>query len=193
MTDHPSEGSGTSGAPDPAAPFRALTDDEARRHPEAYAAIVGQRAVGMTDLYRLLMHAPDVAVGWCGLGVAIRQQTSLDDALRELVICLVAHRTGSAYELAAHEPIARRAGVTDDALAALPDWTAAPELYTDAQQRAFRIVACVLEARFEPDVMRAARELFDDSAVLEIAATAAYYLSISALIQGIGFDGGNAG
>lgn len=190
MSNDPSGGDEAS---DLGAPFRALTDEEARGHPEAYAAIVGQRAVGMTDLYRLLMHAPDVAVGWCGLGVAIRQRTSLDDALREMIICSVAHRTGSAYELDAHEPIARRAGVSDESLAALPDWSATPELFSDEQRRALRLVDCVLEARFDAEVMRAARERFDDSAVLEIAATAAYYLSISSLIQGIGFDGGNAG
>ncbi|RYP63772.1 hypothetical protein DL771_009133 [Monosporascus sp. 5C6A] len=65
-----------------------------------------------------LLHAPPVADGWNALLGAVRERTTLDAGLRELLICRVAVCNGAWYEWASHAPLARAAGVPEAALAA---------------------------------------------------------------------------
>ena len=88
---------------------------------EAEAAIVSRietrrapRPLQPLDL--ALLHAPPVADGWNGFLGAVRERTSLDAGLRELLICRVAVCNRAWYEWAHHAPLAARAGVREDAL-----------------------------------------------------------------------------
>ena len=70
-------------------------------------------AATLRPLDELLLLSPPLAEGWSVLLSAIRGQLDLDPALRELVILRIAVLNGADYEWQAHEPVARRCGVTD--------------------------------------------------------------------------------
>ena len=53
--------------------------------------IISERG-SILHLYQMLLHSPPVAQGWLGYLTAIRQQSTLSGALRELVIIKAMHR-----------------------------------------------------------------------------------------------------
>ncbi|RYP53748.1 hypothetical protein DL768_001348 [Monosporascus sp. mg162] len=65
-----------------------------------------------------LLHAPPVADGWNSFLGSVRQRTTLEPGLRELLICRVAVCNGAWYEWAHHAPLALAAGVSGEAMAA---------------------------------------------------------------------------
>jgi AhpD family alkylhydroperoxidase len=134
-----------------------------------------RRGGRLSTLDRLLLHSPPVAEGWNALLGALRTGTTLPDDLRELVILRVAVLNDAAFEWTAHEPIARRAGLTDGQLRALrspvdePVWSpaqAAVLAFTDASTRAVAV----------PDaVFAAVQEHLDRRQVVELCALVAGY------------------
>ncbi|MGY1669754.1 carboxymuconolactone decarboxylase family protein [Geodermatophilus sp. SYSU D00710] len=131
----------------------------------------------LTDLDRLLLHSPPVAEGWNALVGALRGGTTLAADLRELVVLRVAVLAGAGFPWAAHEPIARRAGLTDGQLEALraedaaggPGWTpvqAAVLAFTDASARTVTVPGAVFDA---------VRAHLDDRQVVELAVLVGAY------------------
>ena len=147
----------------------------------AAEAIRVRRGGELSALDRLLLHSPPVAEGWNALLGALRGSTTLPADLRELVVLRVAVLSGAAFEWAAHEPIGRRAGLTDlhlrvlradDALAE-PVWSpvqAAVLAFTDASARAVAV----------PDpVFAAVREHLDDRQVVELTVLVGGYAMVA--------------
>lgn len=73
----------------------------------------------VSPLYQALLHSPPVAAGWEALLGAVRHDTLVAPDLRELVILRVAVLNGAAFEFDVHAPIAARAGVSAEKLAAV--------------------------------------------------------------------------
>ncbi|SHF83097.1 carboxymuconolactone decarboxylase family protein [Geodermatophilus nigrescens] len=148
-----------------------------------------RRGGTLTVLDRLLLHSPPVAEGWNALLGALRGGSTLPADLRELVVLRVAVLTGAEFEWTAHEPIGRRAGLTDRHLRRLraaeptadpaaepadgPVWTpaqAAVLAFTDASARAVDV----------PDaVFAAVREHLDDRQVVELTVLVGGYCMVS--------------
>lgn len=69
--------------------------------------------------YQVLLHTPGLARPAAELGHQIRYEGGLTGHDRELAILTAAVATGCAFEWESHAPLARRAGVRAEALAAL--------------------------------------------------------------------------
>ena len=143
--------------------------------------IRARRGGELSDLDRLLLHSPPVAEGWNALLGALRSGTTLPPDLRELVVLRVAVLNDAAFEWTAHEPIARRAGLSDGQLAALRQadggepggWTpvqAAVLAFTDASTRGVAV---------PDDVFAGVRALLDDRQVVELAVLVGGYAMVS--------------
>ena len=141
----------------------------------------------VSTLYRTLLHSGVVAAGWCELGTAIRWRTSLDDRLRELVTCQTARLTRASYEWRAHVQLAEAAGVTSDQLRSLPDFENESS-FSARDRAALRFATAVVNAEVDDDLFAATSEHFDRRGILEIAATASYYVAISRLLDACGVE-----
>ncbi|WP_033290207.1 carboxymuconolactone decarboxylase family protein [Amycolatopsis jejuensis] len=141
---------------------------------------IRQRRGGrLTPLDTMLLHSPAFADGWNSLLGAIRGASTLSADVRELAILRVAELNGAAYEWAAHEPVAREAGMTAEQIAALradgdPAVLAGPHraalAYTDAMTREVAV----------PDlVFKALQEHFADQQIVELTTTIAAYNMVS--------------
>lgn len=64
-------------------------------------------------------------------GAALRFKGTLPDAVRELVICVVAREVGNQFEWQTHAPLAVKAGVAEEAVAAIGDGRRARGLPAD--------------------------------------------------------------
>jgi 4-carboxymuconolactone decarboxylase len=146
------------------------------------AARIRERRGGeLRPLDRMLLHSPPLADGWNSLLGAIRERSSLPDDVRELVILRVAALNDAQYEWAAHEPVARAAGLGDEVLTALRD--DAPAGLTGAQTAALAYTdAMTREVRVSDPVFAALRAHFDDRQVLELTVTAGAYNLVSRVL-----------
>lgn len=138
-----------------------------------------RRGGHLTPLDRMLLHSPPVADGWNSLLGAIRTRSILEDDLRELAILRVAALNRADYEWTAHEPVARRAGLTDtdlDALRAdapadgLTEAFRAARAYTDAMTR---------DVEVSTEVFAALRAHLDDREIVELTLTIGAYNLVS--------------
>jgi len=133
----------------------------------------------ISTLYRVLLNSAPLARGWEALFTAIRNRASLPARLRELAILRIAGLNGARYEFDAHVPHAQKAGVSDEAIAALESGivsnTLAPldrlvlEL-TDAMTRDIEVPDALFER---------VREHFDAEKLVELVATIAAYNMVS--------------
>jgi alkylhydroperoxidase family enzyme len=146
--------------------------------------IAAQRG-SVLHLYRMLLHSPPIAAGWLGYLTAIRHQSNLPGALRELAILRVALLNRAPYEFDQHAPITRAEGLVEAQLDGLGMWQSSNAFgpqqravlaYTDAMTREI----CV------PDnVFAALRELFDEREIVELTATVAAYNMVSRVLAAL--------
>lgn len=143
-------------------------------------------------LYQMLLHSPPVASGWLGSLTAIRQQTLLPGAVRELVIMRVALLDWAPYEAEQHRPIALQAGITEEQLDALADWRRSPLF--DEQARAVLALtdAMTLDIQVPDEIFDRVRSQFDDRGLVELVATIAAYNMVSRFLEALCIHGGAA-
>jgi 4-carboxymuconolactone decarboxylase len=159
-------------------------------HEDAVARIAALRSGEVSTLYRMLLHSGNVAAGWCELGTAVRYRSGLNDRLRELVICLVAGLTGASYEWASHEPLALDAGVTPEQLASLPQWRTGPG-FSERDRAALQLAEAAVRGAVTDDDLAVAGAHFAHRGLVEVVATAAYYLATSRILQAFGVEPGD--
>lgn len=165
-----------------------LTPDQ-----EAMATEVRDARNGrLPDLFRMLLHSPNVARGWLGLGTALRFQSSLDEGVREMLICYVSQLRDCPSEVTVHAPLAAAAGIPAEALEDLSAWRSSNLL--SAEQRAALGLAEVVAAGTEPDgeALASASEAFSAQDVLEIYALVAYYTAIAQFMNATGLSARHA-
>jgi AhpD family alkylhydroperoxidase len=150
--------------------------------------IAHERGGEVINLYRMLLHSPPVAEGWRALGTSIRIDAALDPRSRELAICLVARLTGSEYEWAHHAPIARRAGVDEAALAALPDWRS-HDGFGDRERAVLAWTEAVaVDLRPGTAVLDTARGALSDRELVELTAAVGFYSCVARFVLALDVD-----
>jgi len=75
-------------------------------------------AHGSLNVYRMVVHSPNLAPGLLTFGDAVLKANSLPPGWRELAILRVGHVYGADYQTHHHERIARAAGLADTAIIA---------------------------------------------------------------------------
>lgn len=136
-------------------------------------------------LYRMLLHSPPIAEGWLGYLTNVRQRCGLAGDLRELVIMLVAHLNGAPYEADQHAPIARKEGVADEKLAALPDWERS-HLFTPRERAVLAYTRSMTRDIHVPDeVFEQVRREFDERSIVELTAIIAAYNMVSRFLEAL--------
>ena len=150
------------GGPRVTGPFRLLDADGALEGP--FNAFLLQPAVG---------HALQA------LGQAVRYETTLSDRAREIAILVVATGWDSAFERYAHEALGRRAGLTDEELAALR--TGRFEVFGAETERIVAATAHALVARgdLDDDEYRRAVDALGLPALFEVLTLVGYYATIA--------------
>jgi AhpD family alkylhydroperoxidase len=137
-----------------------------------------RRGGRLTPLDRMLLHSPPIADGWNSLLGAIRSESTLPANIRELAILRVAAINGAAYEWAAHEPVAVRAGLSAEQIAAVRRGDPLP--LTGIQRAALAYTdAMTKDIAVGDEVFAVLKELFDDRQIVELTATVGAYNLVS--------------
>ena len=146
-----------------------------------------QRGGRFPNLFHMQMYNPAIADGWLRLGSAVRFKSELDDATRELAICLVARTTGAEYEWRAHRRIALEQGFSEAALDAIVDWRKGE---FDERQRAVLQLAEELtkNVQVQDATFAAAKKLLSPRQMVELVTTVGYYNMVARFLVGLQID-----
>ena len=139
----------------------------------------------ITLLYQVLLNSAPLADGWEKLLTAIRNKSSLPPALREMIILRVAVLNRAPYEFAQHEPVAKRAGLSDVKIEALRS-LAISDLFDD-DERAVLTLTDTMTRDVQVDDATIAPVLarFDARAAVELVATIAAYNMVSRFLEAL--------
>lgn len=147
-----------------------------------------ERKMPTANIFRSLANAPVLLDAFLSYANAMRDSSRLSPKLRELAILSVGHATGSEYEIAHHQSHGRKAGLTDEQLAAVADGQD-PELFDEAERA---VIALARESTIKVDVSDASwaatAKHLDDQQMVELTLTIAWYNSGVRVMGLLGID-----
>jgi AhpD family alkylhydroperoxidase len=161
---------------------------------EQEAQILAQRG-RISHLYQALLNSPPIAHGWEQMLSAVRNRSSLDDALKELVILRVAVLNKAPYEFEAHAPIALKAGLTQEAIDQLKKTpfdsnhasiNSTAHLFTAKQVLALKLTDTMTkEITVGDELYGHIKEHFNDQQQVDLVATVAAYNMVSRFLEAL--------
>ncbi len=137
------------------------------------------------NLYKALANHPAIIGAWTEFANTLRNGSRTPRALRELVILRGAQLVQSEYEWAQHLRMARKAGVREAQIAALPLWKNSTE-FTDKEKAALAVAEAVTQGRVSDEVYKHAMQHFDHHDYVELAVTAAFYAMVARVLDAMG-------
>ena len=159
-------------------------DENPRRRCRAAAQHQGAARRRLLNPDRQLLHSAPLARGWNALMGAIRGQTRLDGALRELVIW----RGGAeprALRIAQHAPVALDEGLTQAQVDAVADWRGSALFDERTRDVLAYADAMTLQVQVPQPLFDALRAHFDDRELVELTATVAGYNMVSRFLEAL--------
>lgn len=95
------------------------------------AAIQDSRGGALSEIYRMLLHSPEMTAGWVNVSNCVRFRSNIRRDTQEMMILLVAHLVGCDYVWQSHRPQALEAGVLEEDVEALRNWPAIESVSVD--------------------------------------------------------------
>ena len=147
-------------------------------------SIVAERG-RISVLYQALLNSAPLAEGWEKLLTAIRNRSSLPPDLRELAILRVAVLNRAPFEFEAHLPVARKAGVSEEKLAAIES-PQIGEPFSALEKKVLALTDSMTRNVQVPDaIFEPLAHHFDRRAVTELVATIAAYNMVSRFLEAL--------
>ena len=129
--------------------------------------------------FGIMLHSPAVGGALQSVGAAVRYRSVLPDRIRELAILSVAAHWNSDFELYAHVPLARHAGLTEAEVAGLVAGEEVP-FYDPAERVVLGIVRALLGASDLSDEDYAAgRDPIGETGLVELTTLVGYYATLA--------------
>lgn len=130
-------------------------------------------------LYQVLLNSGPIASGWERMLTAVRNQTSVPGALRELIILRVAVLNRAAFEFDAHAPIAAREGVSTAKIEAVKD-TIIRDVFDARERQVLALTDAMTRDVIVSDaLMTELQQQYDPQHLVELVATVAAYNMVS--------------
>ncbi|OBI03845.1 carboxymuconolactone decarboxylase family protein [Mycobacterium scrofulaceum] len=127
--------------------------------------------------------APAISSAFLELAVAEQKNTSLSKRSREVIILTVGAVWRAPYELYAHSAVARKVGLSDDAVRTLAEGGLPPEL-TETETIAHRVARALSAGhRLDEALYRDAEALLGAAGVLEVAVLTGIYHTVCAILN----------
>jgi 4-carboxymuconolactone decarboxylase len=177
----------------PMAPLPARADDGPRfptrtmeqLSPEQKAVAEGvlkQSSAGLGGPYAMLINSPELLKRYLLMTEYLRQKTSLPKHLNEMAILLEARIWDAQYEWWAHEPLARKAGLSDAIINDIRDGKR-PALLKPNEAVVYDFVTELLHKRqLSDETFARAKQILGEQQVVDLAAVTGFYVMVSAVI-----------
>jgi 4-carboxymuconolactone decarboxylase len=149
-------------------------------------------SAGLGGPYNALLRSPDMARRCFDLLDYLRFRTSVEKRLNEFAILIQARIANAQYEWWAHEPIARRAGLSDAVMAELRQCDRPSGLQPDEALVFDYTVQLTLNHRVPDDLWQRAVAALGEQAVVDLTVLSGTYTMVSMLLNAtqVGIPGG---
>ena len=159
------------------------TKDELPAEHHAAFDLIAQSRGRVAGPFGILLHSPELAKRAAHLGAYIRFESALSGVHRELAILATARATDCRYEWAAHVPLAKKAGVRAEAIAAIRDRRAPAGLAPDEAEILAYVTQLLRAHRVDEATFGPLRARFGTQALVELTTTAGYYSMIACTLN----------
>ena len=151
---------------------------------EAANELINGPRRGVYGPFRPLMHKPPLLRVVAKVGETLRYEGSLDAALREWTICVVAREVSNVFEWDMHHPLAITAGVPESALAALDAGTPLPpDLRADLALARTVTSELVHAHRLSEQTWEAGLKQWGEATLVELLTLVGYFVMICWLMN----------
>ena len=139
-------------------------------------------SVGISGPYNPLLRSPDMAKRMLHLLDYLRWNSSLDKRLTELAILIQGRRLTSQVEWFAHEPIARKAGLSDAVMAELK-LGKRPSSMKEDEAVVYDFSMELTERQHVSDATFArAKVVFSDQQIIDLTTVSGIYITVAMLL-----------
>ena len=168
---------------------RLIQPEECPDQPALIERIRKGRRGNVINVYKVLMHTPDIAAVWLDLVNAVRWKTDLDGRLREIVIVRVGYLNKCAYVVKQHVPvISTPEGLPQEEADTLADWRGS-KFFSKRERAALAYTDAVTRDIDVPDpVFAALRDHFDERQIVELTVLIGCYNMHTRLGQALQID-----
>lgn len=147
-------------------------------------AAPGERSIaGLRGPGGIRLYSPRVAELTNALSRYLRYDAGLDPALRELIILATGRELGNSFEWAAHEPVARKEGLSQSAIDVVKFQTSTSDL-PEKQALVIEWARQIFRHhKLSPETFAAARKAFGEGDLMNIASLMGSYASTAILLE----------
>jgi AhpD family alkylhydroperoxidase len=161
-------------------------------HPEleeSIAKIKGARGGRLINIYRLMLHSPQLANAWFDLNQAVRYGTEIDGQSRELAVIRVAILNNVEYVVRAHGPAyALKEGLTPEQVKAVADWESS-NLFSEKQRALLAYTDAITRDIDVPDAVFAnVRTFHTERQVVELTMLISAYNMLTRFLKALKVD-----
>src|SRR5262249_37533252 len=165
---------------------------EPEQHPELepiIAKIKSGRRGTVINVYKLLLHSPDIAETWLDLINKVRWKVDLEGRLREIIIIRVGYLNRCSYVVKQHVPLlAVPEGLTQEECNALADWRAS-KLFSARERAALAFAdASTREVEVPDAVFEELRKHFNERQIVELTVLVGTYNMHTRMCQALKID-----
>ncbi|AWN40735.1 carboxymuconolactone decarboxylase family protein [Methylobacterium durans] len=139
---------------------------------------------GVYGPFRPLLHRPPLLQAVAKVGETLRYAGTLDDALREWTICVVAREVSNVFEWDMHLPLAEAAGVPAIALAAIERGTALPgDMRGDLALARTIAAELISQHRLKDETYADALRTWGEAGTVELLTLVGYFVMVCWLMN----------
>lgn len=136
------------------------------------------------NLYRILANAPDMLDAWLNFAYALRSRPTVSRHIRELCILRTAQLHHCTYEWIQHEPMARKAGVTEAQIRSLDNWQVS-NVFGLRERAAIHLTELLFANKLSENAERHIHALFTDAEMIELILTIGFYIMVPRVLLAI--------
>ena len=154
-------------------------------NPEQKAVAEGvlkQSSAGLGGPYAMLINSPELLKRYLLMTEYLRQKTSLPKHLNEMAILLEARIWDAQYEWWAHEPLARKAGLSDAIINEIRDGKRPASLKPDEAVVYDFVTELLYKRQLSDETFARAKQVLGEQQVVDLAAVTGFYVMVSAVI-----------
>src|SRR5476651_487006 len=144
--------------------------------------VLKQSSAGLGGPYAMLINSPELLKRYLSMIEYLRQKTSLPKHLNEMAILLEARIWDAQYEWWAHEPLARKAGLSDATINDIRDGKRPAWLKPDEAVVYDFVTELLHKRQLSDETFARAKQILGEQQVVDLAAVTGFYVMVSAVI-----------
>jgi 4-carboxymuconolactone decarboxylase len=146
------------------------------------ADVLKQSSAGLGGPYGMLIKSPELLRRYLQMTDYLRQKTALPHRLNEMAILLEARLWDAQYEWWAHEPLARKAGLSDAIIAALREGKRPDAMQPDEAVVYDVVTELLVKRQLSDDTFGKAKQILGEQQTIDLVAVAGFYVMVSTVI-----------